>query len=70
MHFIYCHGCYLSFVKKSLHALGPQQQWTDKSKAVSLMLDEICIYNREQLTNEVGGTLWKGNHEKEGLYNI
>ena len=38
------------------HALGPQQ-WTDESKAVSLMLDKIVIYNKGQLTNEVGGTL-------------
>ena len=38
-------------------ALGPQQWWTDKSKAVSLMLDEIFIFYREQLTNEVEGTL-------------
>ena len=28
---------------------------------VSLMLDEIFIYNREQLTNEVGGTPVKRN---------
>ena len=28
------------------HALGPWQWWTDKSKAVSLMLDKIFIYNK------------------------
>ena len=29
------------------HAVGPQQWWTDNSKAVSLMLDEIFIFYRE-----------------------
>ena len=39
------------------HSLGPWQQWTDKSKAVSLMLDEIFIFNGDWLTNEVRGTV-------------
>ena len=29
------------------------------------MLDVMFIYNKGQLTNEVGGTLWKGTCEKK-----
>ena len=42
-----CHGVLPPLSEGEAHALVPWQQWTDKSKVVSLMLDEIFIFCRE-----------------------
>ena len=51
------------------HALGPQQQWTDNLKAVSLMLDDIFILYKDGWKIKLEGlckedsvkkTPWKG----------